>query len=658
LDYTSDKKDLENKRVKQLKKEGLKPIETAEIYKILSGKSLDELNKQALLHTFVKEDNFSAYVFEVYENYACVRTTDIKHVYWQFFKNVTERNAWLKQYQTNEIKLIEDDIAFIKNHTLYYKNSTNKFKNLKKEILSYPLLKGKLSDNYDIQNFIQAEEVIRESVDIKDDFTLSTKKLGKRKIIIFKGDLIVDGTLFITDNPDGYIIVKGDLKAKNIVVDGDIKFLFIEGTMSIENICYHKYSNRIIGENLQTDILLHQTPNILDLKETVSYKYEVSTYSENIIDKGILEKGYSGYWVYDVAKLNEYLVRNKPFLADNLESERVDYDAYYQNSFERRMLDWGYAYPEYAGCEMLSISEDNEIKGDSILPGTGDWVLNDLRGQSGTYGVSHEDYSIYKLKVKYPEEHNVDYSLKAKKLKVNAETLMERYQKIAMLYMNWAHRKTVSFNFKNQEAVTKAYENEKSSFVEDVHLALYWLNHFGATLDKRYDEVLQIVEANNLVEKLPILKEPIAFFKKTDAFYNLEIGKESKFKDLFLIRRAYLIYYEQVYKNYNPDNLDLWWKSITIYPKVEEQLIVRVRWLKNNLEKCNNWSDFDALIKNEQKNIPLLSYVFACNPNSSDKEKMKYADILVSELLEYKNHFKSPHKKSFAEILLWDVQKN
>ncbi len=661
LEYSDDRKSFAKKHTKAFKKEGLKAISAQTIYEILSGQTIEQLKAQKPIKQFVKRTTTNVYVYTVFENYACVRDDTINHIHWQFFKDENERETWLKENETKETKLYDNEIKFIERYTKNYLEQNNtEFVNFKKNFIKNPLLGHIFSDSYDIRKFNKSKLVIQEAKHIKGDYIFSSKNenYSENKTIIIEGDLIVDGTLFFTENNDNYIIIKGDLKAKNLIVNWSVNLIYVEGKIEISNIT--KSCFRLIGEQAKTHILLHENREVLDLKSNFKYDYEVSYYSDAITNKEVVTKDYYNLLKWDEEKIYELLTQNKPFLKEKLENTKTDLDEYYKNKFEKQMLDWGQFYPDYAGCEVLCISEDNEIKGNCIYPGGGDWVVNDLRGKSGTYGVSHDDYSICKLKVKNPAEFKIDYTQKPLKLLVGAKELMERYVDISMLYMNWAHRKTVAFTTeKEREDFYKKYEKEKKAFVEDPYLALYWLNHFGATLDKRYDEVLKIVEENQLTEKLEILKEPIAFFKKTDAFYDLKItgsyGDKTEFDDLFLKRRSYLVYWEHVYKNYNPDNLDLWWKSITIYPKVEEQLIVRMRWLKNNLEKCKNWSDFDALIKDEDKNIPLLSYVLACNPNTSKKDKTKYADILVAELLEHKNHFKTPHKKSFAEVLLWDV---
>lgn len=328
--------------------------------------------------------------------------------------------------------------------------------------------------------------------------------------------------------------------------------------------------------------------------------------------------------------------------------------------FEETMFNWSNLYYNWAGMIKINVMDDSEITENSTLISDGDWIVNDVRGKSGTYSISHEDYSIEKIKVKNAKKHGINYSQESLKLKVNTVELMKRYQWFTGLFISWTHCQTVQYSenlFKNAEDVSKKYLDEKSTFAKDPHLALYWLLHFGFTLDKRYDEVLGIVNKNNYASsKLIYFELAKAFFNKTNAFYNLEIVKNEEFKDLFLKRRSYLIFWAHSYNNYNINNLDLWWKSISIYPKIDEQLIVKIRWLKNNLKKCNAWNPFENLVKDEIKDTPLLSYIFACNPNTNGKDKTKYSNHLLCELYEHRNHWKSPHKKQFGELLIWDIK--
>ena len=653
--YSDDKKNFVKKLNKKYKKAALKPIDTKVIFEKLSGKTLVALQKQDVaVKPFTRDASVFGYYYDVYPNYACVRYGS--NQYWQFFNEDSQREKWLIKHQTKETKLYKKDVEYIEEYTQKaITQSENNFDELKEYYIEHPLLANIFDSEYNVRDFNKFDIKIEKSLHIKGDYVLKTENIH-----IIEGDLIVDGTLFIgglnASFSRPYIIIKGNLKAKNFIAyRSAYEVILVEGNIEIENITYYKY--RVYAKNAKTKIFLNEEKHTLDVSSNFKYETEVSTYSTAITNKEVIKKDDYGNLKFIPKKLNEFLVKDIPFIAKDYKNAAVDEDEYYKNQFENGMKDWGNYYPELAGCEQLGISEDNEIKGNCIWPGGGDWVVYDIRCQSGTYGVSHDDASICKLKIKEPKEHKVDYSLPVIKRKVNAVTLMERYQWISGLFMSWAHRKTVSYHeslFKDLEDVKTKYEDEKSTFVEDPHLAMYWLLHFGITLDKRYAEVEKIVIKNKLEDKIAFFKAVVAFFKKTDAFYNMNLGYDEKTEDLFLMRRSYLIFWAHSYKNYNPENLDLWWKSITIQPKIDEHLIVRMRWLKKNLKKCDLWNAFDEHIKNEPKDIPFLSYIFACNPNNSDAERTKYADILIQELDKYKKYWETD--RSFAEVLIWDVR--
>jgi len=664
LKYSSDLKEFLKKKAKAFKKAKLKPYDTAKVFELLSTKSLEALNKQKPIAEFGFQGNYFKNLVTCYENYANIWITgnDKRH-YLQFFPDEASRIAWLNTMsKEEELLLYPKEQTYIIDFVNHIKSEEDSY-TLKNSLTQNANFAKNLKSEYTRRDFFKADFEVKEGDwEVEGDLIIS-----REKSLLLKGNLKVSGSLFFTSATDSYsstkpfLIIEGNITAKNLLLNGGFENLQVDGDFIIENFtaCYYSKGQTAlyVGGVAKTDILLHEAKNVVEYIPYFEFSKEVNPYSAAILEKSIFGKD-----SYDLPKIQhqiifDFLKEGKKILTDNIEEAKVDLEEYHKLKFERRMKDWGNFYPEYAGCETVGVYEDNEIKGSAIHPSSGDWVVHDIRGKSGTYGVSHEDYSIYNLKVKKPANFGIDYTQKPLKLLVSAEELMNRYIQISMLYMNWAHRKTVGFGVAD---VAETYQKEKAVFKEDPHLALYWLNHFGATLDPRYYEVVKDIEDHNLVDKLVILKEPLAFFKKTDAFYNLEIGSSSsgkdEFKDLFLIRRSYLVYHEQTYKNYDSKNLDLWWKSVSIYPKVEENLIVRMRWLKNNLNKCDNWNDFDTLTKEENKNIPLLSLVLACNPNTSEKDKTKYADLLLTELFEHRNHFKTPHKKQFAEILLWDVR--
>ncbi|MGB1294392.1 MAG: hypothetical protein ACPG6V_02850 [Flavobacteriales bacterium] len=653
LKYSYEIKDFIRAQKKAFKKHNLTPISTAHIFEKYTGCTLNHLQDEKQQNRFVIEDQYDK-VIDVYDHYACIRDNSFNYFYWQFFKNKTERNSWLDAFENNTDHLYQSDFEGILEHTnMYLKTKNENWNVLKRAYFSNPAIKSSFWSSHQVTAFNQFPLNIQEQVKVDEDyiFTGPSESDAKGHIFVVKGDVEVNGNLIFKKNKEDFVIIDGNVKAKNLIIVDAPEFIYIKGKMEIENITLNHSHLKCV--NATTKILMHDSSDVLDLKTNISYQNEVSFYSKNIIDPSIVDKETYSFVRWDGEKILSLLEENKPFLAEVFDESETDLQEYYQRKFEERMLDWGYFYPEYAGCDFLGVYNDSEIKGKAIYPESGDWVVHDYRGKSGTYGISHEDFSINNIRLKKPSKYDVNYKDKPIDLLVNAEELMTRYQSICMLYTNWEHRTSPSFYFETHEKVTEAYEKEKLAFVNDPHLALYWLNHFGASLDTRFNEVVQVIETNNLIDKLPILREPLAFFQHTDAFYELPINNN---KELFLLRRSYVVHNEHAYKNYQANNLKLWLLSITLYPKVEEQLIVRMRWLKNNLTKCENWDDFDKILEEKHKEIPLMAYVLACNPNTNDSDKTNYAHLLIKELLEYKNHFKSPHKKSFAEVLLWDIR--
>ena len=326
------------------------------------------------------------------------------------------------------------------------------------------------------------------------------------------------------------------------------------------------------------------------------------------------------------------------------------------NVFKRKLDDWGYLFCYLAGAPVLDISEDHEIVGNNISPSGGDWVVYDKRGQTGTYGISHDDQSIYKITIKKPKKQNVDYTLKPIKLILSTEELMERFQWISWFFSDWSHDDTPNpLNYWEKVVlINEDYQKEKQFLTDDSHLAIYWLMHFGLLMDKRYQEVKELIGES----QHELILGCLAFFVELEKNPNFIIkggyGSDKEvLKNLFQRRRAYAIYItkSQSFRG-GEDNLDNWWKSVTIYPKAEKNIILRMRWLKNNLHKFDKWDDFDELIKPEE--VSLLSYVLACNPNTEDKTKS--ANAFLQELIDNKLLWKESHQMAFAQIMIWDVR--
>ncbi|UII29207.1 hypothetical protein LVD15_12505 [Fulvivirga maritima] len=649
------------------KKNTFEPVHVSEIAKILSGKDFEELQNQEeerMLAYRSDEFDFEANL-HIHANYATIWFNDSL-----IFNFYDDQEAWLKlaDKQLKKFELSPHDTASdrqkeeVKNALAKLDNSQQEYNRKRDLLINHPelsqlLLNGDFSSHFD--NFRAGKfEIIDNDVNEEGDFTLLNSQC-----LIINGNLNVKGSLLMKEGPktglifnDGQVIVTGNVTAENLIISAILTPLFIAGKTTVTNILIDSHHIHAAVPP-HAHILLHQhKPNNKNKRYT--YDKEATPYNGYIFDESIYQEAkYGSSYEYKPDLILDKIKKGEQFLDFDQQVE-IDLTPLKINAFIDMMTYWEGYYGSLAGFEKLDgIYEDHQIKEGDIYPGAGDWVVVDRRSNTGTYGYSHDGGGISSVIIKSPKKHGVNYKEEPIEGKVAPITLLERYQWISDLFIDWLHRTTPSpfGHFEDADDINKSYEEEKSEFPTDPHLALYWLLHFGFSLDKRYDEVAAIVKEHQLDDEMYHIYDTLIFFENTDAFYDIEIKKSEEAKEIFLRRRAFLVFFtqSQSYRG-GSDNLQNWWNSIIMYPKVEDNLITRMRWLKNNLKKYNQWNEFEALVKDDQKDICLLSYVYACNPNTEDKAS--YADKLVNELFTYKNVWKDEHKRKFAEIMLWDVR--
>ncbi len=334
--------------------------------------------------------------------------------------------------------------------------------------------------------------------------------------------------------------------------------------------------------------------------------------------------------------------------------------------FEQKLKDWGFGYPEFAGCKRLY---DAKVRGNVLYPEQ-DCVMYDERCNEGTYGISHEVHTeILKVRLNRPKNFDIDYKIKPKKRAVTTYELLCRYMWMSDLFTDWEFRKTVNpinyNNWDNVEDIYKSFSDEINELENDPYLALYWLLHTGFTCDEqRYEQVKNKILEFNLAEQLTDIYDALVWFEKHDVFYNMPVKYVNMFSktkhepdadDLFLIRRAYLLFTTYTYEYAKDENtFEKWWLSVKLYPKAEENMIKRMRWLRNNLNKYNKWNLFEEKIKTDTTEIALLSYVLAQNPN--EENKTKFADKFIQELAKGKDFWKDETPKLFAQTMIYDLK--
>ncbi len=663
LKYSDDIRAFFKKLAKKYTKAGLQPVETALIFEKLTGCTFNQLKKQTILDSFQQQIDYEKELIEVYDNYASIRIAiGDKKQYLQFFKTEEERKQWLTAYTKKKIALYPAEIKLVESFAR--KLQSQQYISSKKEALL-----EKYSTKVSLSN-ADLLELNKASFEIKDNWIHDTHfELNQETSIYIKGDFSVDGTLFLNRAglwSKAFFIVEGTLKVKNLIIDGGFNYFFASNVIVENYTVINTYrASHFISQSSSTDILLHDKASVTSFKPTLNFNKEASIVSNGIADLSIRIKD-DDTFSFNFIKVNELLCNNSPLLVNDFEKQTVDIDAFFAADFESYMKDWGCYYHDLAGCSTVSVYEDKELKkGSMILPEAGDWVVLDDRGKSGTYGYSHEDASITEVTLKKPEKYDVDYSLTPLKLKVSAENLMERYQWMSSLFINWAHRETASpyGNWENVEELNTSYEDEKTTFDTDPHLALYWLLHFGFTIDNRYAEVKELVLKLELAKELPIFNMAIGYFNKTNAYHSLDLSSSSNddeeteiLKTAFLKRRAYLIWITQSY-TYRGGAAALLqcYTAVAIYPNPEENTVKRVRWLGNNLLKYKSWDAFDKIIKEiDTSNISLLSYVMALNPNTKDSAAM--ANNFLIELDNEREIWGSGDACPFAQIMIWELR--
>ncbi len=374
-----------------------------------------------------------------------------------------------------------------------------------------------------------------------------------------------------------------------------------------------------------------------------------------------------------------YVVPYDKWVVPEKAQEEDDFEAF------RTTLVYGFEdiFCEFAGGEKIYVN-DHEIASrgkNRIYPESGDWVFYDKRCQAGTFGVSHDDFSIRKVTVKNPQEHHIDYNLKKIKRAVSTDKLNRRYIWLAFFFCNWEHREfETPYNYlwdkkaetfaQNAEALNKTFAKEIKQLKDDPYLAMYWLLHMGICCDERYQQVKQQVielELNkNAVNgddyMLKKIQQCLVFFEQLDDEQNLSL--DSKYheitnRSLFLIRRANAIFATQSRCSDKQNHFDKWWLSVMLFPQLNDSLIRRIYWLEKNISKFNQWDKLDLKLKAKhidvKKNrIVLLDYLTALNPDT--KSKFYYANRFLLALQQHKSEFGNRNNKAFTQTMLWKLK--
>ena len=319
-----------------------------------------------------------------------------------------------------------------------------------------------------------------------------------------------------------------------------------------------------------------------------------------------------------------------------------------------------YFFYKYAGCIKLDIDNSNETNAWFSHEYVDFVALYDSRSQNKTIVIEDEYVELQYANIKIPERFGIDYGKKEIFCYVDTLSLIKRYQQLSYLMLGWAEMNYICPTelFETHKERDEAYLKEKEYFISDPYLALYWLVYFGLHFDSRYEEVKELVIEKKLNDKLSYLNEPLEFFENAS---DISIFREKVLSQVYdaqsyLEKLSYDMWLTYIYKNGGgKESYNQWFYTLLLNPKVDNLLIKKIRWIKNNVEKLSLWErvkiDYSTI-----ENIPFTSYIQACNTSLSKEEKTNFAKEFVADLDNHKDVLASKTSHSFTQIMLYDIK--
>lgn len=319
---------------------------------------------------------------------------------------------------------------------------------------------------------------------------------------------------------------------------------------------------------------------------------------------------------------------------------------------------------DYETHTALELSEDAP----DWIWNNGDWRVLDRRLCTGVYQVEHDSDAIYPVKHPVFDKPVADCGAPAITSDLSTPQLMQRFRYFGALFsaiLGEMPDPRYPTRWDTIADINADYEREKSELAKDPHLALFWLMHFGFSLDPRYHDVKAVVEDHQLGQQVAFIHDALAFFDHHPVDQDIaivdqfDVANPSDLKGRFLQRRAYLVYVTQsVHAMSGPDGLDRWWKAVTLYPQADASLIQRIRWLGNNIATFDQWSGFHQLLGQDAlaPNISLLSYVHAQDPSLSDRERQQFANRFLTELIAGKDIWQDQWSRRFGQAMIWKIR--
>ncbi len=615
-DYNSDFKEEMEALLKKVEKKGFVEIPQEEIIALLTAKASSEVLAQ--------EQRFSIYTdnmaYDIYDN--MIQSWELEnekkstHYVSAFFDDEKSQEKYLKKQLKIQLKEYEMELTDKQEAQEYLDRvKTAQQRNrdylqqlpFKKKLLQdYPKLDACLS-YYERKEFFERDnfKIVKGDLVVDGDLELDNQK----ESLLITGELHVKGTLF-PGAKDGknVLIVIGDVKAKNYVHNGSAYSSIIYASdLNIENITYLPAASRTwyitVAGAINTKILIHgQTKTIKD--KEIHFKEDYSTAIRTLFSYELLGKRKH----MSEAKLYAVLVEGKTvFTEDALDKEMVDREKSLLN-FKAHLQNWGAIYYKFAGFEALHVKEG---KYGNCYVGSGDEILEDVRGGTGRYCMCHESIELTPLDKK--EGNGIEPA---------SRNLAYRFLWIQWTFSSWTHRCDGPLDYwESTEQIDRLYENGKAHFPNNPNLALYWILHFGLLNDSRYEAIKeQMADSDH-----ELIKGAIAFiddFKQTKSFPiridskdNTEILHERVQQHIASLKMA---------TSSNQEKVHILLEQFELQPKNVVNLIQEV--LKLN-EK-------DALLQglNERSYQDGFSYLYALY---DEQNKMQWHDTFLQECWEH-----------------------
>jgi len=213
-------------------------------------------------------------------------------------------------------------------------------------------------------------------------------------------------------------------------------------------------------------------------------------------------------------------------------------------SLKEVLLDWGFGYPELAGCREEFLGDD-DIDDDYsfLLPESGDKIVFNVRENGEFLGIDHEGLEIVDVVLNESSDYYDAELLEPQNPRdVPTGDLWERYLSIAMMFSDIHDRVDPKLDFKSRKALLKSYEAEVLSLSEDLYLSLYWLILYGLLGDKRYfDRTLKVCyQDHRFIAECSALFKDNSFIESVDLSSDVHRDEKDFFKTVFKKRIANL----------------------------------------------------------------------------------------------------------------------